>query len=569
MTERDPISPSDEGDDDEYPPERDALYRTVVATAANLYGTQGYRDTPLDQILEAAGVGPADFQARFTDSEDLFCAVHAHVYEEMRQAVSGVLQNLSGGPDAVARRGLSAFFHHLKMHPATARVLFIDALRVGPRAEAVSLDRVAEFGMMFDLLISSLYEAELPEQDYRQKWVVNSLMGAVAGVTYLWIREDYQTPENTLAQTTYGLFRAVIRQWLDVLRLDKKIIAANLPSDSNAYVSLGYVMPLLDYLREQGRPVEPVLDLLGLDEGDLASQTRMIGLAREKAAFELAAAMTADPDIGLHVGERVRLSCLGILGHLLLTCASLEEALVIQKRFGRLTRNIGHLSYAHDVEGYYLALYQPDGSPQRERQQIERLLAGTVALARELAGHHLSPKRLEFPFPRPEDTREHQRFFRCPIEYNARELRCYFAPDDIRRPLPGGSPELRQALEAEATRQLHALSGVSTDANPRIAALKGYILENLRDGVPELAVAAQHLGTSTRSLQRLLEARKTHYSEIIDEVRRERAVAYLKESELGLVDIAIELGFGDQSSFNRAFKRWFNSTPSEYRKLQF
>jgi len=442
-------------------------------------------------------------------------------------------------------------------------------LRVGPRADAVSLGRVAEFGMMFDLLISSLYDAELPEQDYRQKWVVNSLMGAVAGATQLWILEDYQTPESTLAQTTYGLFRAVIRHWLDVLRLDKKVIAASLPSDGHAYVSLGYVTPLLDYLREQGRPVEPVMERLGLDESDLASQTRMIGIAREKAAFELASAMTADPDIGLHVGERVRLSCLGILGHLLLTCASLEEALMIQKRFGRLTRNIGHLSYGHEGEWYYLALYQPDGSPQRQRQHIERLLAGTVAIVRELAGHHLSPDRIGFPFPAPADSREQQRFFRCPIEYNTRELRCYFSPADMRRSLPGGSPELRQALEAEATRQLHALSGLPTDADPRIATLKAYIADKLRDGVPELGVAAQALGTSPRSLQRLLESRKTHYSEIIDEVRRDIALVYLKEQDLSLVDIAIELGFGDQSSFNRAFKRWFNSTPGDYRKLPF
>jgi AraC-like DNA-binding protein len=39
----------------------------------------------------------------------------------------------------------------------------------------------------------------------------------------------------------------------------------------------------------------------------------------------------------------------------------------------------------------------------------------------------------------------------------------------------------------------------------------------------------------------------------------------MDDPELTLVDIALLVGFAEQSAFNRAAKRWFGMTPSEYR----
>lgn len=71
---------------------------------------------------------------------------------------------------------------------------------------------------------------------------------------------------------------------------------------------------------------------------------------------------------------------------------------------------------------------------------------------------------------------------------------------------------------------------------------------------------------STRTLQRKLKDEGTTFSETIDGVRRELAEAYIRDQNLTLTEISFLLGFGDTSSFSRAYKRWTGQPPSAQRQ---
>jgi AraC-like DNA-binding protein len=51
-------------------------------------------------------------------------------------------------------------------------------------------------------------------------------------------------------------------------------------------------------------------------------------------------------------------------------------------------------------------------------------------------------------------------------------------------------------------------------------------------------------------------------------VRKEIAIGYLKDGNDSICEIALLLGFADQSAFHHAFKRWTGQTPGEYRKFK-
>ena len=53
--------------------------------------------------------------------------------------------------------------------------------------------------------------------------------------------------------------------------------------------------------------------------------------------------------------------------------------------------------------------------------------------------------------------------------------------------------------------------------------------------------------------------------QLLDDTRRELVVQYLAQPNLTLLEIAYLLGFADPSNFFRAFRRWFDLTPGEYR----
>ena len=82
----------------------------------------------------------------------------------------------------------------------------------------------------------------------------------------------------------------------------------------------------------------------------------------------------------------------------------------------------------------------------------------------------------------------------------------------------------------------------------------------------EIKTIAVNLEVSARNLQNRLKEEKTSYQIILDQVRKEVALNYLSQKKVTICDIALLLGFSEQSAFNHAFKRWSGLTPGQYRK---
>jgi AraC-like DNA-binding protein len=172
------------------------------------------------------------------------------------------------------------------------------------------------------------------------------------------------------------------------------------------------------------------------------------------------------------------------------------------------------------------------------------------------------------PYPKPVDCSEQQRVFNCPIYYGCERERIYFPAELLDYPLVVGDNDSRRALEIEARRRLDAINVSLVDERPEIAGIKRFIADRLKGGEPpSVEVAAEALGISARTLQRRLEAVRINYRDLIDLVRRELAKEYMADSSLTQVDIAFLLGYSEQSTFHRAFRRWFEMTPGEYRAL--
>jgi len=71
---------------------------------------------------------------------------------------------------------------------------------------------------------------------------------------------------------------------------------------------------------------------------------------------------------------------------------------------------------------------------------------------------------------------------------------------------------------------------------------------------------------STRTLQRNLAEEGASISGIIDQWRFKKAFEMLGIQNLNIKEISEFLGYNDVSNFNRAFRRWTNTTPSRYRE---
>jgi len=96
--------------------------------------------------------------------------------------------------------------------------------------------------------------------------------------------------------------------------------------------------------------------------------------------------------------------------------------------------------------------------------------------------------------------------------------------------------------------------------------VEDYVRGALASGNCSIERCALKLGVSVRTLQTQLAAADLMFTDILEKQRFELARHYLDQEHLSLDDVAEMLGYAEQSSFGRAFKRWTGLTPKLYRQ---
>jgi len=95
--------------------------------------------------------------------------------------------------------------------------------------------------------------------------------------------------------------------------------------------------------------------------------------------------------------------------------------------------------------------------------------------------------------------------------------------------------------------------------------LQHYILKQLPQA-PRLSDAASAMHMSSRTLQRLLKQTNSSFRQLVNQCRHQLAQQYLQDANLSLQQIAFQLGFEEQSSFQKAFKCWQGCSPGVFRQ---
>ncbi|HDZ8897792.1 TPA: helix-turn-helix transcriptional regulator [Aeromonas dhakensis] len=83
----------------------------------------------------------------------------------------------------------------------------------------------------------------------------------------------------------------------------------------------------------------------------------------------------------------------------------------------------------------------------------------------------------------------------------------------------------------------------------------------------DLVFVSNLLCMHPRTLQIRLSKENNKFIDILNNVRKDIVVNMLADKSVPIYIISDKLGFSDSAIFSRAFKTWFNITPSEWRKL--
>ncbi|MCF3934100.1 AraC family transcriptional regulator [Acuticoccus sp. M5D2P5] len=106
---------------------------------------------------------------------------------------------------------------------------------------------------------------------------------------------------------------------------------------------------------------------------------------------------------------------------------------------------------------------------------------------------------------------------------------------------------------------------VMKNAGEPARTLSALVAMRLLDGKSDIEGAATLAGLSTQGLQRRLRQKGYTYREVLEEARQARAAQLLRETDMSIIEIALDLGYQDHASFTRAFKRRNNCAPSQFK----
>ncbi|MAD45846.1 MAG: hypothetical protein CMI02_06805 [Oceanospirillaceae bacterium] len=273
--------------------------------------------------------------------------------------------------------------------------------------------------------------------------------------------------------------------------------------------------------------------------------------------------MFSDRYIGIELGCRIRADFVGVLGHLLLSSENLTDALQGFQRYQRLLHD-GDRAVVTAQDGLICMSWTTDyGASSRLSDEI--LVVGIIHFARTLvADGSLSPERIHFTFNRPPEAESLQQVCGCDVKFSQRTTAICFRPDQMLLPVCQSNPSMHRLLEQQA----QALMGILPDEDAFTLSLREALLAAIRQGQPDAAFVARFLHISERTLFRRLKAGGLNFSDVMTQVRMQLAREYLLEGHLTQSEIALLLGYSEQSAFNRAFKQNTGLPPGSWVKTQ-
>jgi AraC-like DNA-binding protein len=243
-----------------------------------------------------------------------------------------------------------------------------------------------------------------------------------------------------------------------------------------------------------------------------------------------------------------------------MTARNLGEALDIAQRFVRLRSSA--ISLRLEREGDMALLYIDQASPDYFLGEVATfaLLVGLAQMGEAATGVVLGGSA-DTRFAEPAYFERFAHLLNGRIRFNQPYNRLVFPASHLELPLLMADPVAAQLAREQCERELVALG----DSNDFVYQVRSLIYEEEK-GFRNVEQVATHLHMSERTLKRQLAQQGTTYSDILEDLRRQKAVQLLANRELSIDHIAERLGYSDVANFTRAFKRWTGETPGQYRK---
>lgn len=316
-------------------------------------------------------------------------------------------------------------------------------------------------------------------------------------------------------------------------------------------------------LQLQTKDLPRLLASTQLDASQLLQADSQLTARQQIQVMENALGLTNDPAFGLILGRALSPSTHGAMGYLASCSPHVLAALeairdYLPTRMGFVRIEIEKSEHGVTCQGYF----DIDAS-----EAVQRLLAEVCAMVffscvEFIIGRPAHEAEMQFAYPAPSYRTRYGEFLPGKVRFAADCLTAWVPPALCEIENVSANQESYRLAKAQCETILAQLNSTSGSYQRQIEQMllshpAGFLTED---------EAAAALFMSKRTLARRLQAEGTRFRKIRDEIFARQASGYLRDSRLSVDAIAALLNYHDSANFRRAFKRWFQMTPDEFRK---
>ena len=324
----------------------------------------------------------------------------------------------------------------------------------------------------------------------------------------------------------------------------------------------GWVLPhLIAWVESRSVNATPIRRLFGRTR--LEDPNVRVPETVAETAWGLAATLTHDEALGIHLAESLPRGALDLIEYALRSSPSLEKGLDRLARYGRLLSD-RVAARTHRKGESLLFLVHDTATTPLHSARAEFALAIALKLARDTTGADITPVYVGFAHPAPDNITEHRRFFHGHVRFAAGSSSMSLSAFDASRPMR----EADAALEAIIRRRLEnaLVDRDRSSAGEMSTRVRRMLVEHLGKSVLTLDAVATALAVGRRTLIRRLAEERASFRNILDDVRSDFARALLQDRSLSIGDIGFFLQYSEPTAFHRSFRRWTGRTPQAFRE---
>jgi AcrR family transcriptional regulator len=180
----------------------------LIEAAIRVYGEAGYRSATVKAVCEAAELTERYFYESFAGSEALLIAAFEMVSHRVIDCLDRIRAQHTGTADERCHAVLQGYFQALKEDPVAARLFILEITRVGPAVDEVAAALLSEFGELLSRTLAPDAIARLKTAELVRAGAV----GAVLGISKVWIRSGYAKSVDAVATDALKICRVLAKQ---------------------------------------------------------------------------------------------------------------------------------------------------------------------------------------------------------------------------------------------------------------------------------------------------------------------------------------------------------------------